>query len=99
MKRFLAILFSVIFFMLLLWGCDARVKENPASDFEYKKSENGDYILITKYVGTSEKVVIPSEIDGLPVKIIFSVGRTATDMVGAFQGSSIKSVVLDYKES
>ena len=80
--------------MLLLWGCDARVKETPATDFEYKKSENGDYILITKYVGTSEKVVIPAEIDGLPVKTIYSVGENATEKVGAFQNSSIKSVVI-----
>ena len=38
---------------------------NPASDFAYT-AENGE-VTITDYVGTSEHVLIPSEIDGQPV--------------------------------
>ena len=39
---------------------------NPASDFEYTKNGNGT-VTITKYIGKSANVVIPEEIEGLPV--------------------------------
>ncbi len=94
MKKLIFTLLATILCLSVMYGCSAEVKENPASDFEYKKSEDGDSILITKYVGASENVVIPAEIDGLPVKTIYSVGENATEMVGAFQNSSIKSVVI-----
>lgn len=42
---------------------DERV--NPASDFAYT-TENGE-VTITDYIGTSEHVLIPDAIDGLPV--------------------------------
>lgn len=38
---------------------------NPASDFAY--TADGGEVTITDYVGTSEHVLIPSAIDGLPV--------------------------------
>ena len=41
------------------------LKENPASDFEYGKS-NGE-VWISGYKGTSKNVVIPEKIEGLPV--------------------------------
>lgn len=41
------------------------LSENPASDFEYKE-ENGK-ITITKYIGESKEVVIPSQIEGKDV--------------------------------
>lgn len=44
-------------------------------DFKYKyvkDAENGDYIVIIEYTGNAKKVVVPSEIDGAPVKVIKS---------------------------
>lgn len=38
---------------------------NPASDFAY--TADGGEVTITDYIGTSEHVLIPSAIDGLPV--------------------------------
>ena len=46
---------------------DDNPAANPASDFQYVFSENGESVYISKYIGTSETVVIPSEIEGRPV--------------------------------
>lgn len=45
----------------------------PATDFEY--SLDGDGIMITKYLGTDEIVVLPEEIDGK--KVVSIQGNTA----------------------
>lgn len=69
-------------------------KETPASAFEYEygygevKSPEGGYdslaaVIITKYVGNDTVVVIPAEIDGLPVMTIAE---------SAFDGSNIKEL-------
>ena len=62
-----------------------ELKETPASDFEYEFSSIGKYVYITKYIGESEDVVIPSEIEDFPVIQIKS---------GAFENSTVKNVVL-----
>ena len=61
------------------------LKETPASDFEYTVSSSGKSVFITKHIGNSEEVVIPSEIEDLPVIQIKS---------GAFENSIVKNVVL-----
>ncbi len=75
---------------------ESALIENPATDFEYEINESGNGIIINKYIGTSEDVVIPAKIDGLPVVSIQGVqqepGRTY--QIGAFEGSSIKTVVF-----
>ena len=45
-----------------------QMPEMPGTDFEYR-IENGG-ITITKYIGQQENVVIPKEINGLPVTTI-----------------------------
>ena len=62
-----------------------ELKETPASDFEYTVSSSGKSVFITKYIGNSEEVVIPSEIEDLPVIQIKS---------GAFENSTVKNAVL-----
>lgn len=52
-------------------------------DYEYTQSKDG--ITITKYIGNESTVVIPTEINGLPVKEIGD---------GAFKGCSVSSVTL-----
>ena len=64
------------------------VCDNPIGithGLEYESSLGGGYLIITGYEGTSKRVNIPDEIDGLPVKAI----KTA-----AFENKFIRSVVL-----
>lgn len=42
-------------------------KENPASDFKYTMTADGKGVRITKYIGKSPKIIIPSVIEDLPV--------------------------------
>lgn len=52
-------------------GSSSGGKANPASDFQYDLNSTGDGIIIKKYIGKNGgKVVIPSEIEGFPVKEI-----------------------------
>ena len=36
------------------------------TDFSYTLTDSGEGVLITKYLGTSDSVRIPSEIEGIP---------------------------------
>ena len=42
------------------------------TDFSYTLTDSGEGVLITKYLGTSDSVRIPSEIEGLPVRALGS---------------------------
>jgi hypothetical protein len=46
---------------------DGDGKEAPASDFSYGLSKDGKGAVIWRYTGKGGKVVIPGEIEGLPV--------------------------------
>ena len=101
MKKIVTLIF-VIIMLLLLSGCnnndgDSDLKANPASDFEYTLNSDQSGILINKYVGTSENVVVPSEIDGLPVLALRGVPNEdypTTVKEGVFAESNIKTVVI-----
>ena len=43
------------------------LKENPSSDFRYTMTDDGAGVKITAYIGKSPKIIIPAEIEGLPV--------------------------------
>lgn len=58
-------------------------KQNDESDFEFSSSGSG--ATVTKYKGTSEKVVIPDTLGGKNVTAIAS---------GAFAGTAAKEVIL-----
>ncbi len=75
---------------------ESALIENPASDFEYEVNEAENGIIIIKYIGISENVVIPAEIDGLPVVSIQGVPPEPGQayQIGAFEDSNIKTVVL-----
>ncbi len=66
---------------------------NPASDFEYRFTQNQKYILITKYIGKTKNVVIPSEIEGRKVTSLYG---TDVDgfLQGVFQDSNIETVII-----
>lgn len=68
MKKILALFFAIIILILAipLSGCnDPAKKTNPESDFKYEEENGG--IKILWYIGKSETVVIPNEIQNLPV--------------------------------
>lgn len=46
---------------------DVALKENPASDFSYTMTDDGQGVLIKKYIGSSPKIIIPATIEVLPV--------------------------------
>lgn len=76
---------------------ESALHEAPVEDFEYKLNHLENAIIITKYSGNDEHVVIPSEIDGLPVITIGSCDILEGNYyinIGAFQNSNIKSVVI-----
>lgn len=68
-------------------GCSKKggtAKAAPESDFEFKLSQNGTFIKITKYKGNAKNMVIPETIQGIPVEVIYG-----------FSGNEkIKSVVI-----
>ena len=73
----------------------ANSTENPKTDFQYEISANGDAVYINKYIGTSKSVVIPSQIDGLPVISIKGVvGDFGFVQEGAFEDCDIQSVTI-----
>lgn len=72
-----------------------QLTENPKTDFEYEVSDDGKFVHITKYVGTSQNVVVPSQIDGLPVTSLKSVlDNEKKQYFGPFAGSNVQSIVL-----
>lgn len=108
MKKILEMILSVALLLSCFSGCNIErpvnsesetvgVQETPVEDFEYKLNHLGNAIIITKYIGNDEHIVIPSEIDGLPVITIGSYEVLEDHYyvsVGAFQNSNIKSVVI-----
>ena len=68
-------------------GCNGKggtAKAAPESDFEFKVSEDGTFITLTKYNGNAKNLVIPETIEGLPVEVIN----------GFEENMNIKSVVI-----
>lgn len=101
MKKSIAILALALLLLSMLAGCDGGNKDtvslspNPASDFEYEVNPAQNGILINKYIGTSENVVIPAEIEGLPVRSFRGVfSEDGSLESGVFEGSNIKTVVF-----
>ena len=88
-KRFamLAGLALALMAVLSFTGCNGKggiAKAAPESDFEFKLSEDGTFIELTKYKGNAKDLVIPETIQGLPVEVI-----------NVFEGNKkIKSVVI-----
>ncbi len=69
--------------------------ENSKADFQYEVSTSGEFVYINKYIGTSQDVVIPSQIDGLPVTSIKGVPDDSGHVrEGAFEGCNVQSVTI-----
>ena len=88
-KRFamLAGLALALMAVLSFTGCSKKggsAKAAPESDFEFKLSEDGTFIALTKYKGNAKNLVIPETIQGVPVEVIN----------GFRENENIKSVVI-----
>lgn len=58
-----------------------NAKPNPESDFEIRISDDVSWIKVTKFVGVSEKIVVPETIQGLPVLSVSLYAPKATLVV------------------
>jgi hypothetical protein len=66
----------------------------PASDFEYDLTKDGKGVMIIKYKGPGGNIIVPSEIEGMPV---LELGRGDTNFTNAgyvFDSTRVTSVVL-----
>ena len=74
----------------------SEIEETPATDFKWEyNNEEQTEIVITEYVGTSDTVVIPEKIEGLPVVRIIGVRDENNILIkGAFEESDIQTVVI-----
>lgn len=94
MKKTLSIALVMLVIFSILTGCtmsgnkkdsDVSLKESPVSDFEYTISST-DAIIIDKYIGKDETVVIPNEIEGYVV--------VAINIAAFAQNETMEKVVL-----
>lgn len=88
-KRFamLAGLALALMAVISFAGCNGKdeiAKVAPESDFEFKLSDDGTFITLTRYNGNAKNLVIPETIQGMPVEVIG----------GFYQNNKIKSVVI-----
>ncbi len=85
MKKLCTLLALVLLLTCIpMAGCTTEPKPNPATDFEYVVNDL-DGITIQKYVGTTDDVIVPREIEG---KEVLAIGEKA------FATSSVRTVVL-----
>lgn len=88
MKRYFAVVSMMCLFALTgIAGAVAQEvqKANPATDFKYDLTKDGEGLYIYDYTGTATEVVIPAVIEDFPVVAI---------SVEAFKGTNVISVVF-----
>lgn len=68
--------------------------ENPITDFQYEFSSDGESVYITKYIGLSDVVIIPSTIKGVPVISLKGDVKDGVILKGVFEDCSVKKVVV-----
>lgn len=98
MKRsILTVISFVLCIIMSLSACgngkSTAEKANPASDFEYHT--NGDYVVIDKYIGNDDTVVIPGKIEKLTVKIIGQDSFKSTNIVSVSIPDSIETIWIE----
>ena len=78
------LVFSIALFITLQISIYAQ-HNDPESDFSVVRNNNGNSVIIIKYTGTKQEVIIPSQYHGLPVTIIGA---------DAFRGKNLTSIVI-----
>jgi len=99
---------AILIVILLVFAVPIFAQEpNPVSDFRVRLNEAGDGVVITDYVGNSNTVIIPAQIEGYPVielgRACFFMKRVTSVIIpdtvkrisyNAFSRSSITSIYL-----
>ena len=88
MKQTVAAIMAILCFVCVLSVSVAEGTDSPFQftfDYRYKYTEDGTGIIINRYTGTEQDIVIPSEVEGLPV--------VAVDDF-AFQYMNVTSVII-----
>ena len=111
MKRFLSYIILLSLVLFSLSGCQGnsdssddthapsevlKETETPAQNFQYTVNEDNT-VFINKYTGSDKHVVIPSQIDGMPVSLLLGVpdkeySYLATE--GVFENTGVESVII-----
>lgn len=79
---------AIFFFLFLIIIVSAPCKNNPPTDFYFEANKEFTEITIYRYDGKTNNVVIPSEIEGIPVTAIDSFFAPLTNP------TKIKSVII-----
>jgi len=89
-----SIIITSLILALALAGCGGLLglEESPVEDFEYVYDADTQGVMITYYMDTDTKVVIPRMIEGEPVTSISGVVLSRIEFYGAFEDSGIMSV-------
>jgi len=69
-----------------------ELQESPATDFEYEIN-NAGYLTITKYIGSSKNVVIPSKIDDQPVVVIGQEAFAYCDIETVYMPDTVEAII------
>ncbi len=86
-KTIIAAVMAVILITALAFAVNATESKATGieGDYMYSVTDDGQYAVIEKYIGSDEKVIIPEMINNLPVKVIgdssFQDNTTVTDVI------------------
>ena len=89
--------FGIVYITALIsFTCPLFAQQpNQASDFEVELNRTGNGVIIKKYIGVINEVVIPEKIEGIPVAEIYgSTDFRFNRYDGAFLNSNVTSVVF-----
>jgi len=78
--------------LLLITVLCAAVFAQTEADFQVELTDDGEGVVIIRYIGKVKDVRIPATIQGMPVKEIFT--EMSNGPNGAFMGKDITSVVI-----
>ena len=97
MKRYFSILTMICIFAFAgIAGAVAQeaLTANPATDFEYDLTEDGEGVIIKKYTGKATDVVIPAVIEDFPVVAVgsYAFSRSRTAVVSVVFPDSVGTV-------
>lgn len=78
---------------------DVALKENPASDFSYTMTDDGQGVLIRKYLGSSPKIIIPATIEGLPVLEVEDLADLDHEYGGLYNKNNVTITHISFPDS
>ena len=104
MRKFIVLLLVVTLLLVAFSGCNEKDTDpgatnwqpNSASDFKYTVDVKKSEIRINKYIGASKVVVIPAEIENMPVVAIEGIPTESDSDIleGGFYKTDVVTVVI-----